>query len=162
LCVRIVTIQFKQYGRCAWPLVNVMLATFCYDFDLTGRSVWLTLIVGITGALATAGFRVPTEAVQRRLVVLLPVLMLGLCMATRSARSHDLFGFFYKCYEAQLDAAFTISFAFAVGFTIAALRARHRFSRTCGVVCAACCVWFFSEAVRYIERMHHWYEPVGS
>jgi hypothetical protein len=138
-----------------------LLATFCYDFDLAGRAVWVVLVVAIAGALATARFRFPPEAVQRRLVVLLPAMMLGLCLLTRLAHSRSWFDFFYKCYEAQLDIAFIISLAFAAGFTIAALRERHWFSRTCGVVYSAGCVWLFYESLHYIARMHHWYEPAA-
>lgn len=138
-----------------------LLVTFCYDFDLAGRAVWTVIIVAIAGAFATAHFRFPSQAVQRRLVVLLPAMMLGLCLLTRLAHSRSWFGFFYKCYQAQLDIAFIISLAFAAGFSLAAIRDRHWFSRTCGVVSSAGCVWLFYESLRYIERMHHSYEPVA-
>jgi len=147
-------------GSAAFAM-SCILATFCYDFDLAGRSVVVALVLGSAGALATAGFRIPTEAVQRRLVVILPLVMLAFCATTRLVHSRSWFGFFYKCYEAQLDIAFLISFAFAVGFTIAALRARHWFSRICGVIYFAGCLWLFSEALHYTERMHHWYEPAA-
>ena len=141
--------------------MSCLFATFCYDFDLAGRAVWFVLIVAVVGALATARFRFPSEAVRCRLVVLLPAVMLGLCLLTRLAHSRSWFDFFYKCYEAQLDVAFIISLAFAAGFTIAALRERHWFSRTCGVVYSVGCVWLFYESLHYIARMHHWYEPAA-
>lgn len=132
-----------------------MLATFCYDYDLTGWPVLVALIAGVAGALATASRRFPAEAVQLRLGVLLPVVMVSFCLLTRAK---SWLGFFYKCYYAQLDVAFIISFAFGVAFTLGTLRARHWFSRVCGGCYVAVYAWLFYEAVSYIKRMHHWYE----
>jgi hypothetical protein len=122
---------------------------------MVGWPVWLSLAIGAAGALATAGRRFPTQAVQLRLGVLLPLITFSFCLLTRSK---SWLGFFYKCYYAQLDVAFIISFAFGVAFTLGALRARHWFSRVCGGCYVPAYAWLFIEAFRYTERMHHWWE----
>ena len=132
-----------------------LLATFCQDWSIIGWPVWLSLAIGTTGALATAGRRFPSQAVQLRIGVLLPLIAFSCCMLTRY---RSLPGFFYKCYYAQLDVAFIISFAFCVGFTLGALRARNGFSRVCGRCFVPAYGWLCYKAFHYLALMHHWWE----
>lgn len=100
----------------------MLLATFCQNWSAFGWPVGVALALGVTGALATAGFRVPSPSVKVRLRARLPLLMLACCLVTRLLDRNSWWGFFRKCYYAQLDVAFIVSFAFGIGFMLGALR----------------------------------------
>lgn len=128
----------------------MLLATFCQDWSAFGWPAGAALAIGVVGALSTGGFRVPAPMVQARLRAWLPMVMIACCLATRSWP-----WFFWKCYYAQLDVAFIVSFAFGTGFVLGALRERHRFVRVIGCLCLPAYTWMFIKAARYAERMHH-------
>jgi hypothetical protein len=136
----------------------MLLATFCQDWSAFGWPVAAAIAIGVSGALATGGFRIPSPPVQGHLRAWLPLLMLACCLSTRLLEGNGGFGFFRKCYYAQLDFAFIVSFAFGTGFMLGALRERHRLVRASGCLYLPAYAWLFLQAARYTERMHHWWE----
>lgn len=125
---------------------SVLLATSVQDWNLVGWPVWVSLVVGIIGVLMTTGGKFPPKAVQLRLHVLMPVMMLTFCLLSRAK---SWLGFFYKGYYAQLDVAFVISFAFGIAFTVDAIRTHHWFTRACGTCYVLAYAWLSVEATRY-------------
>lgn len=136
----------------------MLLATFCQDWSAFGWPVWVVIALGVAGARATGGFHIPSAPVQGRLRGWLPMVMLACCLATRLLDRHGGFGFFPKCYYAQLDVAFIVSFAFGTAFVLGALRERHRLVRLGGCLYLPAYAWLFLQAARYTDGMHHWWE----
>lgn len=136
----------------------MLLATFYQNWTAFGWPVWVAIALGVTGALATGGFRIPSPPVQVNLRAGLPLLMLACCLATRLLDRNSWLGFFRKGYYTQLDVAFIVSFAFGTAFVLGALRERHRLVRLGGCLYLPAYIWMFIEAARYTERMYHWWE----
>ena len=129
-----------------------MFASFGQNWDLLGWTVYVSSLFGIAGAMATAGFRLPSHRIQAQLRVLLPFIMLFLAYLLRF---QSLLGFSRKAYIVQLDSAWIVSCGFATAFSVAALRARDWFSRILGgiafVLCSLLAFCFYG----YTERMFH-------
>jgi len=119
--------------------------------------MWFFLGVGIACAFLVSRFSPLSLAVQHRLQLWLPALMLLGCFFTRwiNSRSASFLGhrYFYKFYYAELDAAFVICFAFGVAFTLDLLRAKERRRRIVGSSFVPIYVGLLAASAWYIHGM---------
>lgn len=134
--------------------MNLLVASFCHDWELTGWPVWAAAGTALLGGLATTHFKFPPKAVKLRLMVLFPLIML---IWAGAARFKHLPEFHPKCYYAELDVTYSISIAAVIGFTLAALREPNLTTRICGGVYALASVGLLYEAVSRFIGMAGWF-----
>jgi hypothetical protein len=138
--------------------IEPLFATWDAEWELLGAPVWLFLAVGSVAAFLVSRFSPLPVAVQHRLSLWLPALMLLGCLFTRwiQSRSYSFLGhwYFYKFYYAHLDTAFAVSFAFGLAFTFDLLQTEERRYRIVGWSFVPVYVGLLAAAIWYI---HGWY-----
>jgi len=138
-----------------------LLPTFEAFLQLLGTLGWLFLGFGFVAAFFLSRFSPFSVEVQHRLLLWLPGFLLLACMFTRClhGRSTSLFDwYFYPFHDANLDAAFIVSFAFGCAFTLDLLRARERRSRVVGWSFVPLYLGLLAVILRQI---HGWYAAYG-
>ena len=114
---------------------------------------WSFFFFGAFAAFVVSRFSPLSVRTQHRLLSVMPGIMALGCLLTRwiNGRSAGFFvsSYFYKCYFAELDAAFVVSLAFGTAFTVDALRSDDRACRIIG--------WSFSPVYVGLLATAFWY-----
>src|ERR1051325_8145386 len=100
-----------------------IIATFGYNFQLTGWPVWTVSAVGVGLAILLTPWLHLPKKVKRFIHMIAPILMFGCLWLTRWLDSYGSPFFFYKYYHAQLDVAYVVAYSFGFAFCIDSARA---------------------------------------
>jgi hypothetical protein len=135
-----------------------LIATFGYDFSLTGWPVWMVFAIGIAlAAFPTPIIHLPVRA-KEYIRLFAPVVMLSSLWFTRWLDSYNSPFFFYKFYHAQLDVAFIVAYAFGLAFCLDSVRSPEKTSRVVGVLMALIYLALVPLMTEYLRGIDYWYE----
>jgi hypothetical protein len=136
----------------------LLIATFGYDFSLTGWPVWASAGLGAGLAILLSSLFPLRDRSKVFIKVLAPFVMLFFLWFTRWLDSYKSPFFFYKYYHAQLDVAYIVTYAFGMAFCMDAIRAKEKTTRVFGIVATLVYLGVVPMMVEYFRGISHWYE----